>query len=212
MDKQINQICGQGYNMLRNLWKISKKVTDKTIRTQLVHSGILSRVNYCNALYTSLPNIQTKKLQTLINSSARFILNIKGIHRFTHITPHLQQLHFLPMHYRVKFKICLTVYKSLNSISPLYLQELISLRKPHKHITLRKDSDKLLLKHKTPEKQDYKNRGFSFAASNYWNQLPLKIRESQTVQAFKTNLKTFYYNEWTHQTSASWIGSLTTTI
>ena len=91
------------------------------------------------------------------------------------------------------------------SLLVLYLQELISLRKPNKYITLRKDTDKLLLEHKTPEKQDYKNRSFSFAASNFWNQLPLKIRESQTVQAFKTNLKTFYYNEWTQQTSASWI-------
>merc|ERR1712183_417205 len=70
MNKQINHVCSVGYGMLRNLWKISKKVTDKTLRTQLVHSSILSRINYCNSLYTFLPKTQTKKLQKLINSSA----------------------------------------------------------------------------------------------------------------------------------------------
>ena len=97
MSKQINLVCGQGYGMLRNLWKISKKVTDKNLRTQLVHSGILSKINYCNSLYALLPNVQTKKLQKLINAAVRFILNITGRNRFEHITPHLQSLHFLPI-------------------------------------------------------------------------------------------------------------------
>ena len=88
MSKQINLVCGQGYGMLRNLWKISKKVTDKNLRTQLVHSGILSKINYCNSLYALLPHVQTKKLQKLINAAVRFIFNIAGRNRFDNITPY----------------------------------------------------------------------------------------------------------------------------
>ena len=62
MDKQINQVCGQGYGMLRKLWKISKKLTDKKLKVQLVHSGILGQLNYCNSFYASLPNFQVKNV------------------------------------------------------------------------------------------------------------------------------------------------------
>ena len=61
MDKQINRVCAAGYGMLRSLWKISNKVTNRKLRTQLVHSAILSRVNYCSSLYTGLPKKQTYK-------------------------------------------------------------------------------------------------------------------------------------------------------
>ena len=197
MVKQINHICSQGYGMLKNLWKISKKVTDINVRTQLIHSGILSRTDYCNALYTFLPNTQLKKLQKLINSAVRFIFNIKGIDRRNHITPYLRELHFLPVHYRVKFKICLMVYKCINNQSPCYLQNLIHLRIPCWHRTLRIDHDKLLLAYKAPYKQEYKNRGFSIASSRFWNTLPFHIRNSPSTTAFKVQLKTFYFREWT---------------
>ena len=95
MEKQINRVCALGYGMLRSLWKISKKVTDRKLRTQLVHSTILSRINYCSSLYTCIPKSQTSKLQKLINASTRFIFNITGIKRFEHITPFLKELHGL---------------------------------------------------------------------------------------------------------------------
>ena len=197
MSKQINQVCSQGYGMLRNLWKISKKVTDVSLRTQLVHSGILSRVDYCNSLYVSLPKLQTNKLQKLINASARFILNITGKDRFEHITPHLQKLHFLPINYRIKFKICLMSYKCIHNLAPSYLIELINIRQPNwERSYLRKDADGLLLTHKNPSVQNYKNRSFSFTAPNYWNKIVIEIRQSPSVTLFKSKLKTEFYTEW----------------
>ena len=210
MEKQINQVCSQGYGMLRNLWKISKKVTDRSLRTQLIHSGILSKVDYCNSLYTSLPKTQTKKLQKLINSAVRFIFNIKirynsrtDVYEHEHITPYLRQLHFLPIQYRAQFKLCLLTYKSIHNInnsnnSPLYLQELIDLRKPNDNQRLRIDNDKSLLAYKTPYPQEYRNRGFSFASPKHWNRLPASVRESSSVSTFKRHLKTFYFTQWTN--------------
>ncbi len=200
MCKQINQVCGQGYGMLRKLWKISKKLTDRSLRVQLVHSGILSRVNYCNSLYASLPNSQIKKLQRLINSSARFIFNIKGKDRLNHITPHLQQLHFLPMQFRIKFKLCLMVYKYFRGNLPLYLKEKLNIGQPIQNMNLRKDADSLLLEIRKPEKQDYKNRGISNTAPSLWNTLPFNLRNSETTTAFKSRLKTYFYLEWTNAT------------
>ena len=202
MGKQINQICSQGYGMLRNLWKISKRVLDKQLRMQLVHSGILCRVDYCNSLYTSLPNTQTYKLQKLINAAARFILNIRGKDRFEHITPHLQQLHFLPVKYRTQFKNCLVAYKCINNDNndaPSYLVELVSVRQPNPYRDLRRDSDIFLLDYKNPEAQDYRNRSFSYTAPNFWNNLPFSVRNSSSVDAFKSSLKTFYFTKWINE-------------
>ena len=196
MEKQINNVCSQGYRMLKNLWQISRKVVDKDLRTQLVHSGILSKVNYCNTLYNSLPNKEIRKLQKLINSSTRFIFNIKGEQRYQHITPYNQQLHFLPANCRSTFKICLTVYKYFNQDTPLYISELIEPRKTSLSLTLRKDNDNYLLEYKALQRQNYKTRGFSYTAPTLWNMLPYSIRSCTSVKTFKTNLKTYFYNKW----------------
>ena len=45
--------------------------------------------------------------------------------KFQHITPVLQELHWLPIQYRIIFKILLLVYKSLNGASPSYLAQLL---------------------------------------------------------------------------------------
>ena len=43
-----------------------------------------------------------------------------------HITPILAQLHWLPVHYRIHFKVLLLTYKTLNGQSPSYLSDLIT--------------------------------------------------------------------------------------
>ena len=91
------------------------------------------------------------------------------------------------------------VYKSLNFRSPLYIQELVNLRKPNQDRLLRIDNDKLILEYLRPAKQDYKNRSFSFAAPNLWNSLPFDVRSSESVNIFKRNLKTFYFKLWTKE-------------
>ena len=44
--------------------------------------------------------------------------------KFDHITPVLIQLHWLPVHFRILFKIFnLLVYKALNGMAPLYIMD-----------------------------------------------------------------------------------------
>ena len=37
------------------------------------------------------------------------------------------------------------------------------------------------------------DRDFSFAAIHLWNKLPLKLRDSKTVDTFKSDLKTYLF-------------------
>jgi len=48
---------------------------------------------------------------------------ITGVSRCEHITPALRQLHWLPVHRRVNFKISTLVYRSLAGTAPVYLAD-----------------------------------------------------------------------------------------
>ena len=51
---------------------------------------------------------QTMKLQHVMNASLRLIYRA---HKFCHITPLLAELHWLPVHSRIHYKILLTTFK-----------------------------------------------------------------------------------------------------
>ena len=116
--RQINSVCSQGNIMIKNLWTISSKISSWCIRTQLIDSCVLSRLHFCNALYFNLPNKTSYKLQKILNARARFIFKIYCIRRQKSITPYLQKLYFLPIKFRVDFKVCLMVYKWINNQAP----------------------------------------------------------------------------------------------
>ena len=200
MSKQISSVCSHGYMILKNLWKISNKLNSLELKKQLIHSCILSKLNFCSSLYYNLPKKQLRKLDKLLNASARFIFNICGSERRQHITPFLQKLHFLPIAYRSEFKLNLLVYKSFQGRIPNYLAELIQPKITKSLRTTRKDDDITWLSKYPIEKTNYKNRGFRYSAPVTWNSLSQKVRESSTIQSFKSNLKTHYFNLWRNKT------------
>ena len=60
--------------------------------------------------------------------------------------PLIIQLHYLPITFRIKFKILLITFKILHFLALSYLASLIS-RKPPLQYNLRNSNDKLLLNH-----------------------------------------------------------------
>ena len=54
--------------------------------------------------------------------AARFV---SGARKFDHVNPLLLKLHWLPISYRVVFKLLLLVFKALNGLGPWYLVELL---------------------------------------------------------------------------------------
>ena len=196
MSKQVNNVCGQGYAMLRNLWKISSKISDTKLRIQLIHSCVLSKLNFCSAIYNSLPKKELNKLDKLLKASARFIFRIIGIRRREHMTPYLQQLHFLPINYRSEYKINLFVYKSFIGQAPNYITNLLLPHINYSQRITRKENDKTWLDRYPIEKINYKCRSFRHIAPNSWNRLDINIRESPSIDIFKSRLKTFYFQEW----------------
>lgn len=170
----INSICSQSYRLLRNLASIRKFISMDDLRL-LVQSIIVSRIDNCNSLLYGVLARNINKLQKLQNACARVIYSKK---RRDHITPLLQELHWLPVRQRIIFKILLLVFKYyLNSV-PLYIAELLEKTK----------NDSLTLtvpRAYTP----YGDRAFSISAPRLWNALPRSLRASATISSFRSHLK-----------------------
>ena len=185
--KEITQSC---YMTLRNLWRIASKLHFH-LKIQLVQSLILSRLDYCNAVLYGLPNYDLDQLQKVQNAAVRFIFGGK-IKRFGHISPYLVQLHFLPIRFRLMFKVALLCFKCLNNIAPRYLCELIN-PKQQSYTNLRIDEDVFLLNN-LPRPQFVKSqKAFCYSGPQVWNELPYIVRSSENLEVFKKKLKTHYF-------------------
>ena len=106
-----------------------------------------------------------------------------------HITSVLIGFHWLPVRYRVIFKILLLVYKALHANNaPPYISDLLIPR----HIgcySLRSNEQNLLIVPKTMRKT-FGDRAFAKAGPFFWNELPADIR--QQWKLLKANLRTFF--------------------
>ena len=132
-----------------------------------------------------LPQYQYDRLQKVLNAAARVTCLIP---KFTHITPVLRELHWLPVKFRVEFKIALLVFKTLNGLASQYLSELLVV-KPRTRYSLRSDSETLLVIPKVTRKTSG-DRAFFHAGPTVWNALPSSLRNCRNIDSFKVQLKT----------------------
>ena len=174
--------------VLYQIGKIRKYLTEDQAKT-IVHSHVTCRLDQNNSLLIGLPKKSLSRLQLIQNASARLIVGLK---KRDHITPTLMQLHWLPVEQRVLFKVLLLVYKALHDKGPLYLKELLTPYVPSR--TLRSSSDKLLNVPATHYVETSK-RAFGVRAPHEWNKLPTELRSKDTVNSFKSALKTYLYRE-----------------
>ena len=128
----------------------------------------------------------------VLNTCARLICNES---KYCHLTSLLMELHWLPIELGIEFKIILIFFKIFKGLAPSYLSSLIT-RKPESRYNLRNSSDKTLLSYPSfKSKATIGDRAFIFAAPKLWNNLPRDIRESSSINSFKSKLKTFLFKK-----------------
>ena len=120
----ITKTSSAAFYYLYNIRRIRKYLSKECTKT-LIHAFISSRLDYCNSLLYGLPAYQIQKLQRVQNSAARLVFHES---KFCHITPLLRALHWLPVAYRIVFKILLLTFKAIHKLAPTYISELVSLK------------------------------------------------------------------------------------
>ena len=188
MNKQVSHLSRICFNDLRNISYIRRYLSLDATKT-IVHALIYSRLDYCNSLYYGLLNTQIQRLQRIQNAAARIILKRK---KFDHIIPVLIELHWLPLKYRITFKLLLLDYESLTGQTPLYLAELLK-SKILSHHNLRSNDILNTLAIKDSKLCCGGDRAFAVAAPREWNKLPANVRSSQSIEVFKSRLKTHLF-------------------
>ncbi|KAK6178265.1 hypothetical protein SNE40_013071 [Patella caerulea] len=188
METHINHISKVCYLILRNIGCIRKYLNADSAKI-LVSSLILSRIDYCNSLLAGAPSSLISRLQKIQNTAAR-IISLAPC--YSHMTPILKELHFLPVSYRIKFKILCYTFRCLNGTAPKYLSDLLQSYTPAR--TLRSVDKKLLVVPK-PKTVRFGQRTFSYSAPTEWNDLPLEIKNSPDTAVFRSRLKTFLFKK-----------------
>ena len=188
MEAQVNAICKIGYYHLRNIGAVRKYITSDACKI-LVHASIISRLDYANVVLYGLPSKLTQCLQRLQNSAARIISKTP---RRDHISPVLAELHWLPVEYRIKYKVLSFTYKAIAGCAPSYVSELVEQCKPSRCL---RSSEKLMLCVPKARTVTYGDRSFRRSAATLWNELPEDIRNADTLSLFHRKLKTFLFRK-----------------
>ena len=115
MTRHVNIMCKNAFFHLHQIGLVRKFLTFKAAE-RVIHSLVTSRLDYLNALLVGLPSQDIAKLQRVQNCAARLL---SGQKRAEHITPVLNELHWLRVKDRIEFKILLLCFKCLNGFGPL---------------------------------------------------------------------------------------------
>jgi len=184
MSAPVAAVCRGSYYQLRQLRPLKRCMTDEAIKT-LTYAFISSRLDYCKVLYCGIADGFLSSLQSVQNAAARLFT---GLGRREHITPVLQQLHWLPVRQRVMFKLATLVYRSLAGIAPAYLSDECHLTSS---IGVRSSDSRTCVPRRAHN--GYGVRCFATAGPSLWNSLPLYLREPDiSFNRFETVLKTFF--------------------
>ena len=187
MTEHVNKITSSCYFHMRNIGRIRRHLTEDAAKT-LIQAFVISKLDNLNSLLYGLPDKVVRKLQLVQNQAARIIVRLG---RYDHITSSLQNLHWLPVTYRIQYKISMLTYKCLHHTAPEYLCELVSAYEPSRG--LRSAGKGLVIEKTAKTGKTYGDRAFSVCAPRLWNRLPEHIRTIDSLAGFKRELKTHLF-------------------
>ena len=194
MTRQIASVKQSSYNVLHNLRDIKEYLTEDT-KLLLINSLVISKIDFCNALYMNIPQYQINILHKLLNYCIRFIYNLP---KRMSVRDYYLKSHILPAKLRIKFKCLLIIHKCIYGSAPMYLKSLLEFRNDNPiSYSLRSTTDNLALQTvHTARTSNFAKRGFSVYAPCIWNELPMNLRSCTNTETFKKLLKTFLFRQY----------------
>jgi len=188
MINHISSVTRACYFHLRRIRQVKRCLNEHCLRV-LVQALVISRLDYCNSVLAGLPKSTLQPLTSVLHAAARVIKDLKPR---DHITPSLQQLHWLPIQARITFKICLLMFNIYTGSAPQYMTSLVtqcSSITSRQNLRSASNGDFIHVR----SHLQFGNRAFSIVGPPTWNNLPDCIRRSKTSRQFKSNLKTHLF-------------------
>jgi len=116
MRTHVQRTVSRCFYVLRQLRQIRHLVPPATLQTVVV-TLVLPRLDYGNGMLISLPAYLIRRLQSVLNASARLMCHLRPS---DHITDALARIHWLGASVWIQFKMAVLTYKVLHGTAPRY--------------------------------------------------------------------------------------------
>ena len=187
LDKHINLIRQTTTAQLFNLRRL-RPYMNTTTTTLLIHSLIISRLQYCNSLLATVNKDKIKHFDRIINRSIRLIYRLNRNDYSTSVTELRQRLNWMTTTDSIDYKLLTIIKKTLTYEQPHALRLSLNIKSNNRQL---RTSDLTILTLPTTNSK-YGKKRFSSIASYKWNRLPKQLL-SPTISpnSFKRKLKSF---------------------
>ena len=162
---------------------IRKYITVGVVNT-ITCSVVDSRLDYCNSILYKIT--KTNQIATCTEQSCSCSVPNAKMHTRRRSAC---QLHWLPVSYRIEYKIALIAYNALKFCQPRYLADLLI---HQQQVRATRSEGQCRLYQPVPNSQT-SSRGFRYTSPSIWNLLPPDLRIMETVPTFKIGLKTYMF-------------------
>ena len=186
MSMQVTRTCQAAYFQLHNIAKIRHCLTIDACKT-IVHGLVTSKPDYGNAVLCGINGRLLQKLQRLQNNSAARVITQQRRRDHLHITPVLIALHWLPVPWRITYKILVLTFRAMHDLAPEYIADMFAEYTPGRQL---RSAGSRLLRVPRHNLERYGRRGFSMTAPRLWYDLPDSLRLIDSLELFRSNLKT----------------------
>ena len=151
---------------------------------QLVVSFVTMWLDYCNYIFASLPKSTLEPVQGVQNAAIRLFFNLCGR---DHVTASLIQLHWLPVQWRIQFKLFVLMHSVHCGRAPRHiadLMQLVSFRSNRPGLRSAQSTNYVRPRLRTR----FGERAFSYAGPEAWNSPLPQLRDILNIRLFRAHL------------------------
>lgn len=181
---QVEHVCAAVWKTLRQL-RYNSSSLNRNLRSNLVSSLIFPLFDYCCVTMTNISQELELQLQKAMNACVRFVTRSRY---GEHMTPYLNQLQWLSVANRRKFYQGTIVFNAIHDRCPSYIGDQFFMRSFPVQRRLRVQADPLLLNIPFARLEYYK-KSFIISSCEFWNSLPLTVRQATSLDTFKERLR-----------------------
>jgi len=182
--KAISKSCFYHIRSFRQI----RPSKDHSMAIAVASSLVSAKLDYANLILSRCPQKHIPRLQRVQHALARVVMQ-QAYHSSSSIEL-LKQLHWLPIEWRIRFKLATSTYKTLHTGHPPYLTDLL---KYHKSSVSTHSSTSQLLA--IPwHNLSFGSRSFPVSAPKIWKfSLTPQIHQCQTLATCRCHWKTHYF-------------------
>ena len=189
--KYVSQTCRACFYHICDLRRIRK-----SLAKQIAVALVSSKLDYCNSLFHNMPEKDIARLQRFQNCLVKVVTKAS---RFSRSVPILKRLHWLPVKFRIHFKICAITFRILKENQSAYLADLLVRPKCSKYLRSTNSNRFVVPRIKTKTG----SRAFFISGPALWNALPVPIRNAKTILTFRKFYLNLTYLTWLFHLSPS---------